>query len=227
MMLGCSRLTVRALSIAQVGGLVDITKVAVTNPGILVDARRWMSAPDGSQPPPPPPQSRRWISSADTPKPLSSQTKGNLSKRNRPYRKKSEDLEKLIGEPLQTPAGPLYGGNIVDDEGDTEIIVGDGTKVKPAKSTFFIPQHALHEEDGREKKRVLVLCTGGTLTMAPDPSRGGALAPVEGALISYMKGMVELHDPLMPEVVVHEYIPFHDSSDLGPADWAVVGACCL
>lgn len=52
--------------------------------------------------------------------------------------------------------GHLYGGGIVDDEGDTEILVGDGTKVKPAKSTFFIPQIALHEEDGREKKRVLV-----------------------------------------------------------------------
>lgn len=224
-MLGCSRLTVRTLSTTAAGGLVDITKVAAFNPGILSDARRWMSmsAPDGSQPPPP--QPRRWISSSDTPKPPSSQPKVTLTKRRRPYPKKSEDLEKLIGEPLQIPAGPLYGGNIVDDEGDTEIIVGDGTKVKPAKSTFFIPQHALHEEDGREKKRVLVLCTGGTLTMAPDPSRGGALAPVEGALISYMKGMLELHDPLMPEVVVHEYIPFHDSSDLGPADWAVVGTC--
>jgi hypothetical protein len=66
------------------------------------------------------------------------------------------ELEKLIGEPLQSPAGHLYGGGIVDDDGDTEIIVGDGTKVKPAKSTFFIPQIALHDEDGREKKRVLV-----------------------------------------------------------------------
>lgn len=118
--------------------------------------------------------------------------------------------------------GHLYGGGIVDDEGDTEMLVGDGTKVKPAKSTFFIPQIALHEEDGREKKRVLVLCTGGTLTMAPDPLRGGALAPVEGALIEYMKQMDELLDENMPEVVAHEYHPFHDSSDLGPADWAMV-----
>lgn len=53
-------------------------------------------------------------------------------------------------------SGHLYGGGIVDDEGDTEMLVGDGTKVKPAKSTFFIPQIALHEDDGRERKRVLV-----------------------------------------------------------------------
>jgi len=67
------------------------------------------------------------------------------------------------------------------------------------------------------------LCTGGTLTMAPDPLRGGALAPVEGALIDYLKQMDELLDENMPEVVAHEYHPFHDSSDLGPADWAMVG----
>ena len=29
-------------------------------------------------------------------------------------------------------------------------------------------------------------------TMAPDPSQGGALAPVEGALSKYMKDMDEL-----------------------------------
>lgn len=94
--------------------------------------------------------------------------------------------------------------------------------MKPAKSTFFIPQIALHESDGRDKKRVLVLCTGGTLTMAPDAKQGGALAPVEGALINYLKQMDELLDDNMPEVVAHEYHPFHDSSDLGPADWAMV-----
>lgn len=94
--------------------------------------------------------------------------------------------------------------------------------MKPAKSTFFIPQIALHESDGRDKKRVLVLCTGGTLTMAPDAKQGGALAPVEGALINYLKQMDELLDDNMPEVVAHEYYPFHDSSDLGPADWAMV-----
>mmetsp|Transcript_68674 Transcript_68674/g.102077 ORF Transcript_68674/g.102077 Transcript_68674/m.102077 type:complete len:375 (-) Transcript_68674:294-1418(-) len=71
-------------------------------------------------------------------------------------------------------------------------------------------------------KRVLVLCTGGTLTMAPDPEKDGALAPVEGAVTEYMKEMKELHVEAMPEVVAHEYHPFFDSSDLGPADWALL-----
>lgn len=60
--------------------------------------------------------------------------------------------------------------------------------------------------------------------MAPDPSKGGALAPVEGALSRYMKDMNELQAENMPEVVLHEYSPFYDSSDLGPADWARVAS---
>lgn len=69
--------------------------------------------------------------------------------------------------------------------------------------------------------------------MAPRES-DGALAPVEGALSSYMEQMNELHNnnnrndaqeggqPTMPDYVLHEYKPFYDSSDLGPADWARV-----
>jgi L-asparaginase len=54
--------------------------------------------------------------------------------------------------------------------------------------------------------------------MAPDAD--GSLAPVQGAISSYLHTMDELHAPGMPEVVLHEYVPFCDSSDLGPADWA-------
>ncbi len=71
--------------------------------------------------------------------------------------------------PLQKPAGPLWTKSIcesADDEGGTTLI-------KPDSSEFFIPQVALSDHDGRMKKRVLVLCTGGTLTMAPDPKQGG------------------------------------------------------
>jgi hypothetical protein len=38
---------------------------------------------------------------------------------------------------------------------------------------------------GTSRKRVLVLCTGGTLTMSNDPAQGNSLAPVQGALVSY------------------------------------------
>ena len=76
---------------------------------------------------------------------------------------------------------------------------------------------------GRCRKRVLVLCTGGTLTMSNDPLQGNSLAPVQGALTSYLAGMTELtEDPEMPEIVSHEYSPLIDSSDMGPGDWAML-----
>jgi hypothetical protein len=116
-----------------------------------------------------------------------------------------DEIRKLMGESLQPPAGRLWDPRDYDDD------IGDRQ---------FIPQVALHEADGRRKKRVLILCTGGTLTMAPDPEQDNALAPVEGALSDYMKHMNELEAPHMPDFVLHEYSPFYDSSDLGPADWA-------
>jgi L-asparaginase/Glu-tRNA(Gln) amidotransferase subunit D len=110
------------------------------------------------------------------------------------------DFDHLMGTTLQPPAGRIV-PNLVDG------------------SEPFIPQIQLHPTDGRDRKRVLVLCTGGTLTMAPDPALGGALKPVQGALSHYMETMAELQNPSMPEITLHEYIPFVDSSDLGPADW--------
>jgi L-asparaginase len=127
-----------------------------------------------------------------------------------------------MGKALQKPAGPLFGSSIVhDDEDESEHLLTGGA-VKPAKSEYFIPQVPLHSSDGQQRKRVLVLCTGGTLTMAPDPNKGGSLAPVQGALVKYLEEMRELNDPNMPEIVAYEYQPFYDSSDLGPADWAVL-----
>jgi len=74
------------------------------------------------------------------------------------------------------------------------------------------------------RKRVLVLCTGGTLTMAKDPDQDNALAPVSGALTSYLESMTELQNTDMPEVVAYEYSPLIDSSDMGPGDWAVLAS---
>ena len=119
------------------------------------------------------------------------------------------DYAKMMGHSLQPPAGPLWGDDVIDD---ADVEHGDDQR--------FIPQVSLHDQDGRKKKRVLMLCTGGTLTMAPDPSAGGALAPVEGALSAYLQDMNELQNSDMPDLVLHEYAPFVDSSDLGPADWA-------
>jgi hypothetical protein len=98
--------------------------------------------------------------------------------------KSDDSMEKIVermGVSLQEPAGPLY-GNVLEEDHVT-----------------FIPQVRLHEGDGRHNKRVLMLCTGGTLTMARDPAQGGALAPVEGSLSSFMQEMNELRAENMPD----------------------------
>jgi hypothetical protein len=102
-------------------------------------------------------------------------------------------IPEWMGTPLQKPAGPLFG------------VAGDDNPlaVTPESSEYFIPQVPLHDMDGRQnKKRVLILCTGGTLTMAPNEQ--GALAPVQGALLKYLVEMRELHADHMPEVVAYE-----------------------
>ena len=131
-----------------------------------------------------------------------------------------------MGEPLQEAAGPLWGPDIVDDDDDDddyEVLLSDcDAAMGPHKG--YIPEVALYVGEGgrSSRKRILILCTGGTLTMAPDPNQGGSLAPVQGAISRYMKDMTELHSDGMPEYVLHEYTPFRDSSDLGPADWATL-----
>ncbi|KAL3937375.1 MAG: hypothetical protein SGBAC_007522, partial [Bacillariaceae sp.] len=102
-------------------------------------------------------------------------------------------------ESIQKPAGPLW-----DEEDDLTTTLE-------------------HFGEKAARKKVLVLCTGGTLTMSHDPSQGGSLAPVQGALTEYLKTTREFtEDPEMPEIVSHEYSPLIDSSDMGPGDWALV-----
>jgi hypothetical protein len=150
------------------------------------------------------------------------------------------DWKKLMGEPLQRPAGPLSGEDVYnsDEDDGSDDVGGDGIhaegsaasgpnpekekKRKTERERTYIPEVSLYHGDGRTKKRVLVLCTGGTMTMAPDPAQGGALAPVEGAISRYMRDMDELRSPEMPDYVLHEYTPFRDSSDLGPSDWVTL-----
>eukprot|EP00797_Seminavis_robusta_P026113 Sro468_g149100.1 asparaginase 1 (410) ;mRNA; r:23611-24840 len=100
-----------------------------------------------------------------------------------------------------SPAGPLWKE---DGEGDQDL----SPKL-----------------NNKRKKSVLILCTGGTLTMANDPQQDDSLAPVQGALTEYLETMTELRDdPDMPEVTAHEYNPLIDSSDMGPGDWAVLAS---
>jgi L-asparaginase len=111
---------------------------------------------------------------------------------------------------IQAPAGCLWNDSTSDDNDDQQL----------SSHSTHIPQVALQFDGSRKrKKRVLVLCTGGTLTMAPDSN--GALAPVQGAITQYMKRIQdeELQSDSMPVVVLHEYVPFLDSSDLGPNEF--------
>jgi Asparaginase, N-terminal len=134
-----------------------------------------------------------------------------------------KEIRQLMGEPLQKPAGALVGPDIYHNDEEDENDGGSGKQQFARPSNTYIPEVSLYEGEGRIKKRILVLCTGGTLTMAPDPNQGGALAPVEGAISKYMKNMEELNSPDLPfEYHLHEYSPFRDSSDLGPADWATL-----
>lgn len=143
------------------------------------------------------------------------------------------------GTPLLTPAGSLFdhetlmnpttfaSDNDHENELDLLLLPKDDENLTehiqaPESDFFFIPQVKLHDGDGSQRKRVLVLCTGGTLTMAPNPEQGGALSPVQGALSDFLKSMLELTNDKMPKVVVHEYSPLLDSSDMGPADWQVL-----
>ena len=62
------------------------------------------------------------------------------------------------------------------------------------------------------------LSIGGTLTMAPNPSKGGLLVPVEGAVNIYRKEIKELLGETMPEVVIYKYSSYLGSSDKRNAD---------
>lgn len=133
----------------------------------------------------------------------------------------------ITGQSLQKPAGLLFKKDSINNLGRQqkaceleELLPKDSDNltevVTPTMSSeFFIPQVKLHKGDGSERKRVLVLCTGGTLTMAPNPEKDHSLSPVPGALTDYLKSMVELTNDNMPDVVVHEYCPLLDSSDMG------------
>lgn len=58
--------------------------------------------------------------------------------------------------------------------------------------------------------------------MGMQPGEDGALRPRKGFLTSMIPKCEELLRPGMPEVVVEEYEPLLDSSDMGPEDWVKI-----
>lgn len=71
-----------------------------------------------------------------------------------------------------------------------------------------------------EKKKVLILYTGGTMGMIPEAD--GSLAPKEGYLTEVIINMPELKRDEMPQCTVKEYVPLLDSSAMGPAHWSKI-----
>ena len=143
-----------------------------------------------------------------------------------------EDFEREIIQDLKTTFSTVRNGaekeewNVVDRDPlpvhesvqtTAGLLCDDHERCAFDETTNVLPHR------GRSRKRVLILCTGGTLCMSNDPTQGNSLAPVQGALTSYLANMRELtEDPEMPEIISHEYTPLIDSSDMGPGDWALI-----
>lgn len=69
------------------------------------------------------------------------------------------------------------------------------------------------------RKRVYIAYTGGTIGMT---RTGEGYAPAPGFLQAHLRQMPELRDPAMPEIVLHEYEPLLDSSNMTPAEWLAI-----
>ena len=125
-------------------------------------------------------------------------------------------FEKVVGVSLQASAGCLRDRPSISSMKHTPSIRDNSSE--PSS------QH----QHNNNTKRVLVLCTGGTMTMVPDATNNHALTPQQGALSNYIQNHMvpELYykygNHSMPEIVLHEYTPFLDSSDLGPDEFANV-----
>lgn len=73
---------------------------------------------------------------------------------------------------------------------------------------------------GSTKRKVLVLYTGGTMGMMN--VGGGALGPVQGALVKRLQLLEELDSRNMPQCFLVEFRPVVDSADMCPQDWATI-----
>ena len=68
-------------------------------------------------------------------------------------------------------------------------------------------------------KRVYIAYTGGTIGMI---NAGEGYAPAPGFLEQRLREMPELRDAAMPEIVLHEYTPLLDSSNMTPREWLAI-----
>lgn len=72
-----------------------------------------------------------------------------------------------------------------------------------------------------QRKRVLMIYTGGTIGMNHLPG-GEGYVPVAGFLGQQMAAMPELQHELVPQYTIHEYTPLLDSANMQPAEWVKI-----
>lgn len=70
-----------------------------------------------------------------------------------------------------------------------------------------------------QRKRVYIAYTGGTIGML---NAGDGYVPASGFLEERLRDMPELRDPAMPEIVLNEYDPLLDSSNMTPREWLTI-----
>jgi L-asparaginase len=73
-----------------------------------------------------------------------------------------------------------------------------------------------------DRRRVLLINTGGTMSMRPTPS---GLAPAPGYLRERIATMEEFAFESMPECTVEDFEPLLDSSDFSPVEWVAIAKC--
>ncbi len=74
------------------------------------------------------------------------------------------------------------------------------------------------------RKSILILCTGGTISMRRTPQ---GYSPASGYLQTSMEKIPEFKNSDMPHYTVHEYDTLIDSANMTPRHWAQIGETIL
>ncbi len=104
------------------------------------------------------------------------------------------------------------------EKGKAHDLESDGSKLSLSRvhssGDFKVDEVSIANSD---RKRVLILYTGGTMGMMPGSE--GSLEPVAGYLTNEIKKAPELFRQEMPVFDIKEYDPLIDSSAMGPLHW--------
>ena len=108
----------------------------------------------------------------------------------------------------------------MDSSGAAGGVAASAPAAATGYDSFLDPIDA--DSENKEKKRVLIIYTGGTMGMKPNAE--GSLAPEPGYLVEVLTGMPEMQRPEMPSYTIKEYDPLIDSSSMGPKEWIMIAS---